>query len=71
MSGTSSPEAPGTPAKSVRKFCTDYDMSVSQFYRLAKMKRAPEAVKIGTRTLIPAEAEARWLASLPRLKGAA
>ena len=43
-----------------------YAISKSEFYRLAARGEAPDLVKIGRRTLIPAASAAAWLAARVR-----
>jgi hypothetical protein len=49
-------------AFSVEEFCKAHGISIGFFYTLLKDKRGPEIMKLGTRTLISAEAAARWRA---------
>jgi predicted DNA-binding transcriptional regulator AlpA len=50
----------------LRTFLKLYSLSKSEFYRLAARGEAPDLVKIGRRTLIPAASAATWLASRVR-----
>jgi predicted DNA-binding transcriptional regulator AlpA len=47
----------------LRTFLKLYAISKSEFYRLAARGEAPDLVKIGRRTLIPAASAATWLQS--------
>jgi hypothetical protein len=49
-------------AFSVEEFCKAHSISIGFFYTLLKEGRAPEIMKLGTRTLISREAAARWRA---------
>jgi hypothetical protein len=49
-------------AFSVEEFCKAHGISIGFFYTLLKEGRAPEIMKLGTRTLISHEAAARWRA---------
>jgi len=46
----------------LRTFLKLYSISKSEFYRLAARGEAPDLVKLGRRTLIPAASAAAWLA---------
>jgi len=52
-------------SKSVQEFCTAHRTSRPTFYRMLAAGKI-EALKIGRRTIVSAEAEAAWLASLPK-----
>jgi len=45
---------------SVPEFCSAHRISRSFFYKLQKERKAPPTCKLGTRTLISAEAAAEW-----------
>jgi predicted DNA-binding transcriptional regulator AlpA len=45
---------------SIKQFCAAHGISRSFFYKLAKLGRGPRLVKVGTRTLISAEAAQEW-----------
>ena len=47
----------------LRTFLKLYAISKSEFYRLAARGEAPDLVKIGRRTLIPAASASAWLAA--------
>ena len=47
-------------AFSVKDFCASHSISRSMFYKLVKEGRAPRLLKLGTRTLVSAEAAAKW-----------
>ena len=51
-------------AKSIKNFCEAWGLSETTVYRLIASKRL-RAVKVGRKTLITADAERDWLASLP------
>jgi predicted DNA-binding transcriptional regulator AlpA len=59
-----------TPAAPVllplQTFLKLYAISKSEFYRLAARGEAPDLVKIGRRTLIPAASASAWLAARVR-----
>lgn len=48
------------PVYTVAQFCNDYSISRTHFYQLGKDGRGPDLMKVGRRTLISAEAAARW-----------
>lgn len=48
------------PASTVAQFCDDYCISRTHFYQLIKDGKGPDLMKLGRRTLISAEAAARW-----------
>jgi predicted DNA-binding transcriptional regulator AlpA len=50
----------------LRTFLKLYAISKSEFYRLAARGEAPDLVKLGRRTLIPAASAAAWLAARVR-----
>jgi predicted DNA-binding transcriptional regulator AlpA len=50
----------------LRTFLKLYSISKSEFYRLCARGEAPDLVKIGRRTLIPAASAAAWLQSRVR-----
>jgi hypothetical protein len=52
-------------AKSIPQFAEDWDLSPSMVWKLIRTGRV-EAVKVGARTLITTEAEAKYEHSLPR-----
>jgi predicted DNA-binding transcriptional regulator AlpA len=47
----------------LRTFLKLYSLSKSEFYRLAARGEAPDLVKLGRRTLIPAASASAWLQS--------
>jgi predicted DNA-binding transcriptional regulator AlpA len=47
----------------LRTFLKQYAISKSEFYRLCARGEAPDLVKIGRRTLIPAASATEWLAA--------
>lgn len=49
-----------TLAVSVTEFCHSHSISRTTFYELVKRGEAPRFMKVGTRTLISAEAAAEW-----------
>lgn len=49
-----------TNAYTVDEFCKSHRISRGTFYNLAKDGRAPVVMKVGTRTLISAEAATEW-----------
>ena len=53
------PEAIG-----VLDFCASYSISRSHFYALRRAGRAPQTIKVGTRTLITREAIDAWRSAL-------
>jgi hypothetical protein len=57
-------------AKSINQFAADWDVSPSLIWKQIRLGRI-EAVKVGNRTLITAEAEAKYSRSLPRARAAA
>jgi predicted DNA-binding transcriptional regulator AlpA len=50
----------------LRTFLKLYSISKSEFYRLAARGEAPDLVKLGRRTLIPAASATAWLAARVR-----
>jgi predicted DNA-binding transcriptional regulator AlpA len=50
----------------LRTFLKQYSISKSEFYRLCARGEAPDLVKIGRRTLIPAASASAWLAARVR-----
>ena len=62
------PEVPGrrvfesaSPvAFTVKEFCAAHRISVSYYYELKKLGRAPREIMLGTRRIISAEAAAEW-----------
>jgi hypothetical protein len=61
---------PTTPvASSLHEFAANYRISLPTIFRLIRAGKL-EALKIGKRTIVTAEAETKWLASLPRAGGA-
>jgi predicted DNA-binding transcriptional regulator AlpA len=50
----------------LRTFLKLYSLSKSEFYRLCVGGEAPDLVKLGRRTLIPAASAAAWLAARVR-----
>lgn len=62
----------------LRAFLASHSLSKSEFYRMCARGDAPDIVKRGRRTLVPAAAAERWLAarviparSICRARGAA
>jgi hypothetical protein len=53
--------SPTARAKTVPQFCEDWLISLSFYFKLKRHGQAPRELRIGTRTLITAEAEAEWL----------
>lgn len=51
---------PNQFAFSVAQFCEGHDITKVLFYKLLKEGRGPRIMKVGTRTLISAEAAADW-----------
>lgn len=47
-------------AWTVDEFCREYRISRGTFYNLLKAGRGPKIMKVGSRTLISAEAGAAW-----------
>ena len=47
-------------AFSVAEFCKAFGLSVPMFYKLRAKGEAPDVMKVGTRTLISAQAATRW-----------
>jgi predicted DNA-binding transcriptional regulator AlpA len=45
---------------SIKQFCADHGISRSFLYKLVALGRGPRLSKLGTRTLISAEAAADW-----------
>lgn len=54
----------------VKDFCLAYGMGRTRFYDLIAQGKI-EAVKDGSKTLIPVESAEAWAASLPRFKSGA
>jgi len=48
----------------VQEFCRQYSMSKASFFRHQARGTGPAVVKVGRRTLVPAQAAASWLAGL-------
>jgi predicted DNA-binding transcriptional regulator AlpA len=48
------------PAYSVAEFCRQHGISRGLFYTLLRDGRGPRTMKLGSRTLITAEAAAEW-----------
>ena len=61
VTGHASPALPHV-AYSVREFCVAHKISVSYYYVLKKLGRAPAEMQFGTRRIISAEAAAAWRA---------
>ena len=57
-------------AISPKEFCLRNNIGNTTFYKEIKTGRLV-ALKVGRRTIITAEAERNWLASLPKLREAA
>lgn len=49
-----------TYALDVNSFCEKFGISQSFFYKLKRQGKAPRIMKVGTRTLITAEAADEW-----------
>jgi hypothetical protein len=49
-----------TEAKTIEQFCTTWNLSRSQFYKIRKQGKAPRIVKALGRPLILAADEAAW-----------
>jgi predicted DNA-binding transcriptional regulator AlpA len=47
-------------AQTVDEFCADNNLCRATFYNLRKAGRGPRIMKIGSRTLISAEASSAW-----------
>jgi len=47
-------------SQSIDSFCSRNGISRSMFYKLLRAGTAPQTMKVGTRTLISAEAAAEW-----------
>lgn len=45
---------------SIPEFCDLHSISRAMFYKLAKSGAGPDVIKIGARTIVSAEAAARW-----------
>jgi predicted DNA-binding transcriptional regulator AlpA len=45
---------------SIKQFCADHGISRSFFYKLIQLGRGPRLSKLGTRTLVSADAAADW-----------
>jgi hypothetical protein len=56
--------SPHKQATSPNEFGERYGVSIATVFRLIRDRKL-QACKIGRRTIITAEAEAKWLASLP------
>lgn len=51
---------PVAAAFSVREFCAAHRISRALFYLLQRRKTGPRVMRVGRRTLITAEAAAKW-----------
>ena len=49
-------------AFTIREFCKAHRISISYYYELKKIGRAPREMALGTRRIISAEAAAAWRA---------
>ena len=49
-------------AFTIKEFCKAHRISVSYYYELKKLGRAPREMMLGTRRIISAEAAAEWRA---------
>jgi hypothetical protein len=49
-------------AFTIQEFCKAHRISVSYYYELKKLGRAPREIMLGTRRIISAEAAAAWRA---------
>jgi hypothetical protein len=49
-------------AFTIKEFCKAHRISVSYYYELKKLGRAPREMMLGTRRIISAEAAAAWRA---------
>jgi hypothetical protein len=58
---SASPASPPV-AFTVKEFCEAHRISVSYYYELKKLGRAPREMMFGTRRIISAEAAAAWRA---------
>lgn len=54
------PTATHRAAYSVTEFCAAHDLTKVTLYKLLKQGTGPRIMKVGTRTLISAEAAADW-----------
>jgi len=48
------------PAQTIEEFCHSYRICRATFYNLLKDGRGPRVMKVGSRTLVSAEAAADW-----------
>jgi predicted DNA-binding transcriptional regulator AlpA len=62
----SAPAAPAPVLFPLQTFLKLYSLSKSEFYRMCSRGEAPDLVKLGRRTLIPAASAAAWLAARVR-----
>ena len=51
-------------AYSVDEFCKSYKFGRSLFYKLLREGKGPKVIKIGRRTIIPADEAEQWFSSL-------
>jgi hypothetical protein len=51
---------PNSLAMSIREFCRLHGISEDQFFKMQREKWGPVTMKVGSRTLISAEAAAEW-----------
>jgi hypothetical protein len=51
---------PNALALSIHAFCVLHDISEDQFYKMQREGWGPTTMKVGSRTLISAEAAAEW-----------
>lgn len=63
------PDPSAAKALTIRRFTESYGISRAKTYRLIESGEL-EAVKMGSRTLIPADSAEAWFANLPRVGGA-
>jgi excisionase family DNA binding protein len=56
-------------AFTIDEFCDHYNVGKTTAYTAFNQKKL-QAVKLGTKTLIPVEAAEQWFQSLPKVEGA-
>jgi predicted DNA-binding transcriptional regulator AlpA len=49
---------------SIKQFCADHGISRSFFYKLLQQGQGPRVTKLGTRSLVSAEAATAWRARM-------
>jgi hypothetical protein len=47
-------------ARSIAEWCQDYGISEALFFKMRSRGETPDQIKLGARTLISDEADARW-----------